>query len=204
MSDSTMPVRLAGSVLNRSRHACAFFNSRDEEYDVLMPFMKEGFERGEKMCHIVDPEHRPERLRRLAEAGICGCDRVDVRPWAGAHLSGGRFDKDAMLALVEGAMESTKGTGVTRWWGNMEWALTESAGVEDLIEYESRLNYFMPNYDDVVVCSYDLNKFSAGVVMDVMRTHPMVIIGGILQENPFFVPPDEFLRELRGRTTHAA
>ena len=33
--------------------------------------------------------------------------------------------------------------------------------------------------------------------MDIMRTHPMVIIGGILQENPFFVPPDEMLRELR-------
>jgi hypothetical protein len=27
----------------------------------------------------------------------------------------------------------------------------------------------------------------------------MIIIGGILQENPFFVPPDEFLRELRKR-----
>jgi hypothetical protein len=35
--------------------------------------------------------------------------------------------------------------------------------------------------------------------MDIMRTHPMVIIGGILQENPFFVPPDEFLQELRQR-----
>ncbi len=34
------------------------------------------------------------------------------------------------------------------------------------------------------------------VVVDVMRTHPMIIIGGILQENPFFVPPDEFLRRL--------
>jgi hypothetical protein len=34
-----------------------------------------------------------------------------------------------------------------------------------------------------------------------MRTHPMIIIGGMLQENPFFVPPDEFLRELRERHT---
>jgi hypothetical protein len=32
-----------------------------------------------------------------------------------------------------------------------------------------------------------------------MRTHPMIIISGILQENPFFVPPDEFLQELRDR-----
>jgi len=35
--------------------------------------------------------------------------------------------------------------------------------------------------------------------VDIMRTHPMIIIGGILQENPFFVPPDQFLRELRER-----
>jgi hypothetical protein len=27
----------------------------------------------------------------------------------------------------------------------------------------------------------------------------MVIIGGLLQENPFFVPPDEMLAELRRR-----
>lgn len=38
--------------------------------------------------------------------------------------------------------------------------------------------------------------------MDIMRTHPMVIIGGVLQENPFFVPPDQFLLELRERGTY--
>jgi hypothetical protein len=35
--------------------------------------------------------------------------------------------------------------------------------------------------------------------MDILRTHPMAIIGGQLQTNPFFVPPDEFLRELHQR-----
>jgi hypothetical protein len=49
---------------------------------------------------------------------------------------------------------------------------------------------------------YDLAKFGAGVVMDILRTHPMVVIGGVLQENPFFVPPDEFLRELRARASN--
>jgi hypothetical protein len=47
---------------------------------------------------------------------------------------------------------------------------------------------------------YDLAKFGGEIVVDIMRTHPMIIIGGVLQENPFFVPPDEFLRELRGRS----
>lgn len=38
--------------------------------------------------------------------------------------------------------------------------------------------------------------------MDIMRTHPMVIIGGILQENPFFVPPEVMLKELHARPSH--
>jgi len=40
--------------------------------------------------------------------------------------------------------------------------------------------------------------------MDILRTHPMVIVGGILQQNPFFVPPDAFLRELRARAAGPA
>jgi hypothetical protein len=81
----------------------------------------------------------------------------------------------------------------------MEWALLDLPGVDDLIEYETRLNYLIPKYDDPVICTYDLTKFGASVVMDALRTHPVVIIGGLLQENPFFVPPDQLLLEIRER-----
>lgn len=81
----------------------------------------------------------------------------------------------------------------------MDWALEDFPGVNDLLEYETRFNYVMPRNKDVVICVYDLARFRADTVIDVMRTHPMIIIGGILQENPFFVPPDDFLRELRNR-----
>jgi hypothetical protein len=54
-------------------------------------------------------------------------------------------------------------------------------------------------YDDPVCCTYDVSKFSSSVIMDAMRVHPAVIIGGVLQVNPFYVPPDQFLRELRDR-----
>jgi hypothetical protein len=81
----------------------------------------------------------------------------------------------------------------------MEWALVDLPGVEDLIEFETHVNHVVPKYDDVVICAYDLSRFGANVVMDALRTHPAVIIGGLLQENPFFVPPDQFLLELRER-----
>ena len=206
MDESTSAVRLPGAAARRFGHVCAFFHNREEEYRVLLPLAKEGFERGEKVFQIVDPEHRPERMRRLEEVGISSAaarrpDQVEIRAWEDAHLRGGRFDKEAMMTLLEETLRGAKadGFGQTRVWANMEWALEEFPGVEDLVEYETRVNYFLPRYDDLVVCTYDLTKFGAGVVVDILRTHPLVILGGILQENPFFVPPDELLRELRAR-----
>jgi hypothetical protein len=206
MDESTTTGRLPGAAARRFGHVCGFFHSQEEEYRVLLPLTKEGFQRGEKVFHIVDREHRPERMRRLEEAGISPAaarrpGQVEVRAWEDAYLRGGRFDKEAMMTLLAETLRGAKadGYGQTRVWANMEWALGEFPGVEDLVEYEIRLNDFLPGYDDLVVCTYDLTKFGAGVVMDVLRTHPLVIIGGFLHENPFFVPPDEFLRELRAR-----
>src|SRR6516164_4224537 len=98
-------VRLAGSVLDRSRHACAFFHSKEEEYRVLLPFIKEGFDQGDRAFHIVDPQHRPEHLRRLREAGIDVTEaqrkgQLEVRRWEDAYLQDGHFDQNRMLALL--------------------------------------------------------------------------------------------------------
>ena len=88
---------------------------------------------------------------------------------------------------------------LTRMVAHMEWALEDRPRVDDLVEYETRVNYMWPRYKDAVICVYDLAKFGGHIVMDMIRTHPMVLIGGIIQENPFFQPPDEFLEELRER-----
>jgi hypothetical protein len=81
----------------------------------------------------------------------------------------------------------------------MDWAVEARSHIHDLVEFESRVNDVWSRRDDVVICTYDLAKFGGETVIDIMRTHPMIIIGGILQQNPFFVPPEDFLREVRGR-----
>ena len=151
-------VRLAGSVLHRSRHVCAFFHKKDEEYQVLLPFVKEGFEQGHKAFHIVDPEHRDEHLRRLREAGIDVAEaersgQLEVRRWEDAYLREGHFDQDAMLALIEEVLKGGKAQGfpLTRLVANMEWGLEDRPGVDDIVEYETRLNFILPKYDDAVV-----------------------------------------------------
>jgi MEDS: MEthanogen/methylotroph, DcmR Sensory domain len=205
------PVRLAGSLLSRSCHVCAFFHSKDEEYRVLIPFIKEGFERGDRAFHVVDPKHQPNHVKRLEEEGIDVAaaeskGQLVVRRWQDAYLKDSHFDQYRMIETIKEALDPAKKPSgkLTRIVANMEWALEDMPGVHDIVEYETRLNYLLPNYRDPVICTYDLSRFNARVVMDIMRTHPMVIIGGILQENPFYVPPDEMLKELKERAAENA
>jgi hypothetical protein len=44
-----------------------------------------------------------------------------------------------------------------------------------------------------VICTYDANLLNGAIAVDILRTHPVAVIGGRLYENPFFVPPKEFL-----------
>lgn len=150
-------VRLAGKVLDRSRHVCAFFNSKDEEYRVLLPFIKEGFEQGDKAFHIVDPAHRPDHLLRLGQEGIDVASarqkgQLAVVRWEDAYLRDGHFDQDRMLVLIEEVLNAGEAQGfpLTRLVANMEWALEDRPGVDDVVEYEARLNYVLPKYDDAV------------------------------------------------------
>ena len=198
-------VTLAGTAIRQRCHACAFFHHAEEEYRLLLPFVQEAFRQGDKSFQMVDARHRDERRRRIRSLGIDvesaeRSGQLEVRPWEDAYLRAGRFDQYAMLALVEDVLGKRKQEfGLIRLWANMEWSLEDFPGVDDIVEYECRLNDVTSRFEDVVVCTYDLNRFSASVVMDILRTHPQVIVGGILQENPFYVPPEQFLQELRAR-----
>jgi hypothetical protein len=195
---------LSGPGLLGPCHACAFFRDPEDEYRVLLPFATDCAHCGERCLQYVDPSRRQERRARLMQAGIEVSDApaggpTEVRTWDDAYLRGGRFDQDDMLALVEETMNAGRPFGRTRAWANMEWALKGSPGSEDLIEYESRLNTVVDKHTDVVVCAYRHGKYSASVVMDILRAHPMIVIGDMVQQNPLYVPTDQFMEDLRQR-----
>lgn len=200
------PIRLGGATLGKYRHVCAFFHSADEEYRVLLPFIQEGLQRGERAFHIVDPRLREEHLRRMTSAGIDATaaeqrGQFELRDWHETYLRGGRFDHEKLLGVMREVSEQGRehGYSLTRVVGHAEWCGEDWPGADDFLEYEARLNQLVPQSVDPIICLYDLAKIGGRIVIDAMRTHPLIILGGVLQENPFFVPPEEFLRELRDR-----
>jgi MEDS: MEthanogen/methylotroph, DcmR Sensory domain len=175
---------------------------------VLPPFIKDGFERGEKAIHVISPDQQCDHLQRLAAVGIDPAvaqqsGQLDLRVSTEAYLRNGRFDQDRMLEVFEQLASSTvrEGFKLSRIICHMEWAADDRTHIDNLVEFESRVNDVWSRSNDAVICVYDLAKFGGDTVVDIIRTHPVIIIGGILQQNPFFVPPGQFLRELRDRRT---
>jgi hypothetical protein len=207
-------VSLAGSQLGEARHVCAFFNSDEEEYRVLLPFIKEGFERGDKAVHVVNPGQQSNHFQRLTAVGIdvavaTQTGQLELRTNSDTYLRDGQFDEDRMLEAFEqlASGNAKGGFPLSRIVCRMDWAAEGVSHVDNLIQFEARVNDVWRRHDDAVICTYHLKKFGGNTIIDIMRTHPMIIIGGVLQQNPFFVSPEVFLLEFRerrsGRTSTA-
>ncbi|MEA2723732.1 MAG: hypothetical protein QOH59_1503 [Gemmatimonadales bacterium] len=206
MSANAVPIPFAGSILGKNRHVCAFFTSADEEYGAMLPYMTDGLTQGERVFHTIDHGPRQDLISRLRSVGIDvdaaqRTRQLEIPTPQETYMRGGRFDPDTMLALVREVLDSSADLGfsLTRMSAHVDWVVANWSSANDWVEYETRLNQLLPSYDDPVICAYDCNTLGAGMALDVLRTHPVVIIGGLLQENPFFVQPDELLREIDGR-----
>jgi hypothetical protein len=206
MTTTASPISLAGSQLGKVRHICAFFSNEDEEYRVLLPFIKDGLECGDKAVHVVNTHQHDEHLRRLASAGIDSAvaqqaGQLEIKINTEAYLRDGQFDQDRMLETFEklASGNAPGGFPLSRIVCRMDWVVGDHSRLKNVIEFESRVNDIWNRHDDAVICTYHLAMFSGDAVIDIMRTHPMVIIGGTLHPNPFFLPSAEFLREYRQR-----
>lgn len=202
---------LCGEPLNGLMHVCAFVDSREQQYEILLPFLKEGVECRDCLLSIVAPEHRADHLLRLRGAGIeasplSEAGQLLLRTFEDAYLKDGYFSADRMLAMVEAALTDARGAGFSalRGFGEMDWALSGLPGTDELIEYEARLNYLAPKFNDPLVCVYDINKFSGRVLTDILCTHPKVILGGRIHDNPYFMHPDAFLAYRKSRKQYRA
>jgi len=206
MNQTAAPIAFAGSTLRSHRHVCAFFTSAAEESRAMLPYMTDGLTQGERIFHTIDHGPGQDLSAGLRSVGIDvdaaqRTRQLEMPTPQETYMRGGRFDPDAMLALVREVLDSSADLGfsLTRLSAHVDWVVANWSSANDWVEYETRLNQLLPRYDDPVICAYDCDTLGAGMAMDVLRTHPVVIIGGMLQENPFFVQPDELLREIDGR-----
>jgi AraC-like DNA-binding protein len=194
-------------------HACAFFSSAEMQDRVLGQFMREGVQRGDRVIYTVPPNSNAACETLLGQAGVdvehgreSGC--LMMQDWNVSHCPDGRFvplrTSNFFENQLRGALE--EGYPQVRFVSHMEWALGQRGIADSLLEYEAHANEAWKQKRKInlqVLCVYDASRFDAEFLMNVMRTHPFTILDGVTIENPYYVPPAAFLKELRARRAGA-
>ncbi len=196
-------VTLCGETLVGPRHICAFFDSREEQYETLLPYFKEGIDNKEEVITILEGHTHSEHCTRLSNGGMHVNEsmkngQLKILSSEETYLKGSSFASERMFNMLEDVLKSAQDGpyGTVRTCGDMEWALKNLPGTDELIEYEARVNLLTPKYECTLLCVYDINKFSGRVIADVLATHSHVIMNGRIHTNPHFVEPVEYLEKL--------
>ena len=183
-------------------HLCLIYETQEEQFSAVIPFIKIGLERGEKCLYVVDDNTAAMVINGMKGAGIdveraLESGKLAIVSKQDAYLKQGYFDPDWMIGFLKRATDDAKAAGFSalRGTGEMTWNLGGDPGTERLMEYEAKLNYFLPENDALALCQYNRNRFSPEIIKNVIATHPLVICGGMVCSNFYYVPPDEFLGE---------
>jgi hypothetical protein len=199
MSD-LLPLGVAGVQVSPGDHICAFYVGVEERDQILLPYLREGLRAGDKVICVVDASEPAEVLASIGpDIDVAGCiasQQFELRPSSHAYLPEGLFSTGDMIEFWNASVGAALGEGgytFARAVGEMTWALRDAPGVDELVGYESELNRFMPKYPQLILCLYDLKRFGGGIVVDMLKTHPKLLLGGMLLDNPYYLSPDEFL-----------
>lgn len=192
-----------GYTCNWGLHICGLYETEAERDEIIFGFLHQGAIEKDKQLYCPEEHSREEFIEKYGKFyPECKHHPHDpalftIRGAKEFYYPGGTFSPLAMdKSLNEYFNESQKnGRRNIRATAEMVWALEAIPGVEHLMVYESRLNYFIPEKPWISVCMYNVNKFSGSTIMNVLRTHPYTISGGVITQNPYYQDPDEWLRQ---------
>jgi hypothetical protein len=193
-----------GESFPEGTHICYLYADDDELRRFAAGFVEAGLGADEKVYYFVARPSADEVAARLASLGVraspgARADQLVAATAAEMYYPEGSFDPERMLALIASVHEAgiAEGYAGVRGTGEMAWALSGAPGAERLIEYEARVNTVVEQHPATVVCQYDARLFDGGTLFDVLAVHPMMVVRGQVVRNPYYVPPEQFLRRRR-------
>ena len=194
------PLIAALEQLGPHDHLCSIYESPQEHYAVAVPFIRIGLDRGEKCIYIADDGTVGDVRKAMQSEGIdveraTASKALVLATKEQAYLKHGSFHPDWMFTFWKKATQlaMSEGFSAVRATGETEWVLRGGRGLERWMEYESRLTHTLSESNCSALCQYNRRLFPPELLLDVIRTHPMVVYGGTVCRNLYHVPPDEFL-----------
>jgi hypothetical protein len=189
---------LAGVDLTPGDHICAMYLGQNERDDVVLPYLRTGLRAGDKCVCIIDSSALGELVARIGDRreveGYLSTHQLEVGTADHAYLRTPPFTTEGMIEYWESTVGAAMSGGLyafARVAGEMPWEMRLLPARNEFFRYEAALNKFAPRYPQAILCLYDLERFGGGFMVDLLRTHPKLFMGGLILENPHYRAPDD-------------
>jgi MEDS: MEthanogen/methylotroph, DcmR Sensory domain len=200
---ATLDFGIPGLDVAPGDHVCALYMGDAERDEILFPYLRAGVRSGDKVICIVDQDDTASVRRGISDAGdIDACiqsGQLQLHTSAQTYrrCAGDRFRTEDMITFWDDSLSPAMSGGFrfARVVGEMSWALRSLPELDELSLYESEYNRFSSRYGLWGLCLYDLERFGGGIIVDVLKTHPKILMGGMVLDNPHYLSPDEFLAQ---------
>jgi DNA-binding CsgD family transcriptional regulator len=185
--------------LQSGDHVCGLYRGEAERDALLVPYLQAGLHSGDHCLCLIDqitPADVLDRVSNGVDARVyVESNQLEVDRATNAYLRSGRFSSDDMIDFLAAKAKSSTSNGRNRLRavGEMSWVLPTPPGAEEFFEYESALNSFVSKHPPVLLCLYDLNVFGGTLLVDLLQTHPKVLLGGMVLTNPNYLTPKDYL-----------
>ena len=111
------------------------------------------------------------------------------------YLRTGSFDPDLTIDFWESRakelMEEDEFDFI-RLLGELSWLDRSDPTRAAIVRYESWADQFVSRYPMTILCLYDLRRLGSSIMVDLLRTHPKLLMGGLLLENPHHIASDDY------------
>lgn len=182
-------------------HICQIYTDDDERNDSLMRFLLSGLQAQERAACFSEKVDEQSIGAYFSSNGLAYDElsrkgAITLSGTSDVYFEGGRFDPDRMLDLLAGFHRESMAAGYSaaRVIGDMLPEVQTIPGGERLLEYESRVSLLLREAPVTSVCQYDAHAFDGATIMDILKVHPHMVVRGAVINNPFYIPPEEFLK----------
>jgi DNA-binding CsgD family transcriptional regulator len=190
-------------------HICALYSGSHERNAVLAPFLHAGLAAGDKCVCIIESDERSGLLDAIraqpaddkpadvgdVDVGACLASRqLDLYAAADSYLRTGRFSPDDAIRFWDEGDLAALGAGGYRFVrnaGDTAGAVGMADVLGELTSYEVELDRFVAERPQAFLCLYDVDFFGGAAILELLRTHPKMLLGDEVVANPYYLLPDQ-------------
>jgi hypothetical protein len=173
-------------------HLCGLYAGSEQRDRILIPFLAAGLQAGDKCICVIDGEDPLDVVAALEPEGD---QQLDVLRSGDIYLRSGVFSAAEVIGSWKTAISEVMYQGRFDLVRAVEtWSMRDVVpDIGELMTLESEMNRYLPLYPQVILCMYDLDRFGGSIVVDLLKTHPRILVGEMVLENPYCLTPDELL-----------